>query len=292
MHRAISLSVRTSIIAVAIAVLGWLLGLVLPPAQVAEGATGVVGRLGLPLVSALCLAAPLAFPIGRSRRRGAALFGSVFLAVFGLTTVLTQVEAAVFLDMTASELAVETLKLTVTAAALSWLAVALYPRLPTAPAGIARGPNPPTPASWVRRWIAVAFAYVGLYITAGLLILPIIKPWYEAQGTLDPNPALLFPLQIARGALFVAFVIPLLRSMTATRWQASVAMAVMIPLMHGVAALIQPNPFMPDYVRHAHLVEIGWSNAVLGLLIGFLFWKPAPPVSAADTEPGARPGGT
>jgi hypothetical protein len=31
---------------------------------------------------------------------------------------------------------------------------------------------------------------------------------------------------------------------------------------------------MPDHVRYAHMVEIGWSNFVFGLVIGFLFWKP------------------
>ena len=137
-----------------------------------------------------------------------------------------------------------------------------------------RGPNPPSTASWVRRWIGVSLLYVVLYITAGLLILPLIKTWYEAQGTLEPDPAFFFPFQIARGALFVACVLPLLRSMSVTRRQASLAMAVMIPLVHGVAGLIPPNPFMPDYVRHAHLLEIGWSNFVLGLLIGYLFWNP------------------
>ena len=54
----------------------------------------------------------------------------------------------------------------------------------------------------------------------------------------------------------------------------SLGLAVMIPLVHGVAGLIPPNSFMPDYVRHAHMLEIGWSNFALGLLIGFLFWNP------------------
>jgi hypothetical protein len=274
MKRAIPFVVRTSIAAVTLVLLGWLLGLVFPADQVTEEATGVVGRFVLPLLSAFLLAAPLAFPISRSRLSGRALLGVVFLAVFGLTTVLTQVEVALFLNMTPRELLIETLKLTVTSLALAWLAVALYPRPGTELTSVEHGPNPPTTASWARRWIGVSFAYVVLYVTAGLLILPIIRSWYEAQGTLEPNPALVFPLQIARGALFVAFVIPLLRSMSVTRRQAAVAMAVMIPLVHGVAALIPPNPFMPAYVRHAHMIEIGWSNFVLGLLIGFLFWNP------------------
>lgn len=285
MNRVFEFIVRTAIIAVALVFLGWLLGLVFPADLVTEGATGVVGRLGLPLLSALLLAAPLAFPISRSRLSGRALLGAVFLAVIGLMTVLTQVESALFLDLTPRELLIEVFKLTITSAALSWLAVALYPRQDTEPAGAERGPNPPSTASWVRRWIGVSFAYVVLYITAGLLILPIIETWYEAQGTLELNPALVLPLQIARGALFVAFVLPLLRSMSVTRRQASLAMAVMIPLVHGVAALIPPNPFMPDYVRHAHMIEIGWSNFVLGLLIGFLFWNPPPSAEESTQSP-------
>jgi hypothetical protein len=286
MNRVIQYLVRTSVIAVALVVLHWLFGLVLPPDRVMEEVTGVVGRLGLALLGAFVLAAPLSFPIARSRLSGRALFGVVFLAVFGLTTVLTEVESALFLDMTGRELLIGVLELTIASAVLSWLAVALYPRSGVDVAGRADGPNPPTTASWVRRWIGVACIYLVLYITAGLLILPTIRSWYEAQGTLQPNPAVVLPLQIVRGALFVAFVVPLLRSMRATRWQGSVAMAVMIPLVHGVSALIPPNPFMPDYVRHAHMIEIGWSNFVLGLLIGFLFWNPTRSGEVSTQSPG------
>ena len=274
MNRAGSLFVRAAMIAVALVILEWLLGLVLPTDRITAEAPGMVNRLALPLLSAFLLAAPLSFPIGRSRLSGRALLGTVFLAVFGLTTVLSQVETALFLDVTPSELLVGVLQLTIVSGVLSWLAVALYARPATEVAVGTHGPNPPTTASWVRRWIGVSFVYLVLYITAGLLILPTIESWYATQGTLQPNPVVVLPLQIARGALFVAFVVPLLRSMRVTRWQAAVAMAVMIPLVHGVAPLIPPNPFMPDYVRHAHMIEIGWSNFVLGLLIGYLFWNP------------------
>jgi hypothetical protein len=229
----------------ALVVLEWLLGFVLRADRVTSDAAGVVGRLAPQFLSAFLLAAPLSFPIGRSRLSGRALLGAVALAVFGLTTVLTQVEAALFLDMTRRELLIGTLRLTITSAALAWLAVVLFARPGTGHTGVEHDPNPPTTASWVRRWIGVSFAYVALYFTAGLLILPIIRSWYETQGTLDTNPALALPLQLARGALFVAFVLPLLRSMRVTRWQASVAMAVMIPLVHGVAALIRRTRSCP-----------------------------------------------
>jgi hypothetical protein len=275
MRQITSLIVRTTAIALALVLLGWLLGLLLPAEQITGESPGGVSGLLLPFTSAFLLAAALAYPISRSRLDGRALFGVVFLAVFGLMTVLTLVEAALFLNMTLGELLQEFFKTTLTSAVLAWLAVLLFPKSEGAVTRIARGPNPPTTASWVRRWIGVSLLYVVLYITAGLLILPLIRTWYEAQGTLEPNPAFFFPFQIARGAVFVACVLPLLRSMRAARWQASLAMAVMIPLVHGVAGLITPNPFMPDHVRYAHMLEIGWSNFVLGLLIGFLFWNPS-----------------
>jgi hypothetical protein len=230
------------------------------------------------------LAAPLYYPVSRSRLASRSLLGVVFLAIFGLSTVLTLVEAALFLQMTTTDLMIEFVRSTLLSAALAWLAVTLYPRAELEPAKPAPRDNPPSTASWVRRWTGVSLLYVALYITAGLLILPIIKTWYESQGTLEQNPALLLPLQIVRGALYVAFVMPLLRSMQAKRWQASLSMAVMIPLVHGVAGLIAPNPFMPDFVRHAHMVEIGWSNFVLGLVIGFLFWKPSSTVNGSSVS--------
>lgn|GEM_PF-1137122 len=273
MNRVLEFFVRTSLIALAIMALGWILGVVFPSRQLSEAA-GLVDRYLLPFLSAFLVAAPLAYPISRSRLSDRALFGVVFLAAFGLMTMLTQIESALFLNMTPSEWWIGTLKGTVSCAALSWLAVTLYPKLHKVTAAAESWRNPPSTASWVRRWIGVSFAYLALYFTAGIMILPLIRSWYEEQGTLDTNPAVVFPLQIVRGALFVAFVLPLLRSMTVTRCQASLAMAVMIPLVHGVAVLIPPSPFMPNFVRHAHMLEIGWSNFVLGLLIGFLFWNP------------------
>ena len=286
MNRVIPFLGRTLIIAIVLFILGWLLGLVFPAEKITDEATGIIGRFILPIVSNFVLAAALAYPISRSRLSDKPLLGVVFLAVFGLMTVLTLLEAALFLNMTTGELLIEFVKNTVIVAVLSSLTVTLYPKLGDNVPAVEHGPNPPTTASWVRRWIGVSLIYVVLYIAAGLLILPLIKTWYEAQGTLEPNPAFFFPFQIARGALFVACVLPLLRSMSVTRRQASLAMAVMIPLVHGVAGLIPPNPFMPDYVRHAHMLEIGWSNFVLGLLIGFLFWNPPSkrPISAAAEE--------
>jgi hypothetical protein len=294
MSRALPIILRTATIAIVLVLLGWLLGSLSPAPSSPDGSSTDDGSLRLSFLSAFVLTLALFYPIRHSRLRGRALFGAVFLAVFGLATVLTLVEAALFLTLTRAELLIEFLKSTINAAVLSALAVRLFAPADRQTATAARGPNPPTTGSWIRRWIGISFVYVLLYITAGLLILPLIRSWYEAQGTLEPDPAFFFPFQLARGALFVAFVLPLLRSLIVTRRQASLALAVMIPLVHGVASLIAPNPFMPDHVRYAHMLEIGWSNFVLGLLIGFLFWKPnstAEIPEAIEIETDRRPSG-
>jgi len=278
----IDIFIPAALIAAVLTVLGWILGVVLPTDETSAWAAGGLSGLMLSFVASFVLAAPLYFPVSRSRLTGRSLLGVVFLAVFGLTTVLTLVEAALFLQMTTRELMVELVRSTLVAAALAWLAVTLYQRAELESSEPSPRENPPSSASWVRRWVGVSLLYVVLYLTAGLLILPIIRTWYESQGMLDVNPAVLLPLQIARGALYVAFVVPLLRSMQVSRWQAGLSMAVMVPLVHGVAGLIAPNPYMPDHVRYAHMVEIGWSNFVLGLVIGFLFWKPCSSVEESS----------
>jgi hypothetical protein len=285
MKNLIDIVLRAALIAGALVVLGWIFGLVFPTDETGSGASPGLSGLMLSFLGSFVLAAPLYYPIRRSRLSGRSLLGVVFFAIFGLSTVLTLVEAALFLQMTTADLVTEFVRSTLTAAALAVLAVTLYPRAELKGAEPAPRDNPPSTASWVRRWTGVSLLYVVLYMTAGLLILPVIKTWYESQGTLDVNPAVLLPLQVVRGALYVAFVVPLLRSMQVSRWQASLSMAVLVPLVHGVAGLIAPNPFMPDFVRHAHMVEIGWSNFVLGLVIGFLFWNPrSTGEEAADSQ--------
>jgi hypothetical protein len=78
MNRVIRSIVRVSIVAVALMVLEWLLGFVVRADRPAAAAGGVVAGLGLQLLRALVLAAPLAFPIGRSRLGGRTLLGAVF----------------------------------------------------------------------------------------------------------------------------------------------------------------------------------------------------------------------
>lgn len=56
----------------------------------------------------------------------------------------------------------------------------------------------------------------------------------------------------------------------------------------GGGGLIVPNPYLPDAVRWAHLVEVGVSNFVYGAFIGWLLTSPR--ATAAVAQPQAAAG--
>ena len=66
MSRTMQYLVRTSIIAIAMVFMGWVLGILFPAEQVAGEPTGLLATLILPWVSSFILAAALAYPISRS----------------------------------------------------------------------------------------------------------------------------------------------------------------------------------------------------------------------------------
>lgn len=233
------------------------------------------------LGSGLLLAAALAWPVLRSAHRGRRLALDLFVAVLGVHVVLVVVEAILFLDfIPASDVALGTVQDVLVAVVLTAVLTATLGR-PPRPSRDAPAPGPSFGAwGWVWRLAVCALAYLVLYFTAGALIWEQVRPYYEGIG-LEPG-LIIFPTQIVRGTLYVLFTLPLLRALVLRRWQASLAVAVMYPLLAGVSVLIVPNPVMPGWVRGWHLMEIGWSNFVFGALVGFLFWNPRAGVRRAS----------
>ena len=213
-------------------------------------------------------AAVLYFPIRNSLLSGKALFAAAFLACFGLSVFLTQVEALVFLDMESSQLLFASIHGTLAALIFAGLAVRVYAR--RSASAMERGSRLSS-GQWVWRIAVADVSYVVLYFAAGLMIIGFVKEFYDTQN-LQVGPWIL-PLQIVRGLAYVAFTIWLVRSLHGPRWQVALSMALLFPVYAGVAALLTPNGIMPDHVRYWHMLEIGWSNFVFGGIIGFLFWQ-------------------
>lgn len=231
----------------------------------------------------LLIVLALVLPVKLSRFRGFRLFVALFAAIVGLNVLLTNIEAAVFLIMGPNQLFAAALDGALRAALLAALMVAAF-------GSRDREEHDPVPAveglstfRWTRRVLSTSVIYVVLYFVAGILILPFVEDFYATQN-LEVGPWFL-PLQVLRGALYIASVVYLLRSLEASRLQVALAMAFMFPMLAGVPDLLGPNPVMPTAVRYWHLLEIGWSNAVFGLIVGYRFWRPLR--ATLSTEAGA-----
>jgi hypothetical protein len=92
----------------------------------------------------------------------------------------------------------------------------------------------------------------------------------------------LAPLQLARGLLWAAIAVPVIRMMRGRWWEAGLAVALSFAVLTS-AQLLLPNPFMPRAVRMAHLVETSTSNFLFGWLTVAILCRPVPASRSAAT---------
>lgn len=198
--------------------------------------------------------------------RGARLGLAIFTLAFGVGTLGTLIEAVffrLFPTATALHLAVNAaLVAAVAALGVTWLAgSATVTALPASPVGTGRQ---------ILRFTGSSLIYTICYLGAGIAVLPFVRQFY-ATGGLPSGGATLGMQLFIRGPLLVLLGILVVRMTSMTRaGQATLVAAVMVGL-GGLAPLLVPNPFMPDAVRWAHLVEITVSNAVFGSLVGWIY---------------------
>jgi hypothetical protein len=228
---------------------------------------------GISWVATLLVVGALTVSIRRSDLHGRPLIIALASAVVGLNVVLTQVEAAVFLEISSGELTARGLagmvRALVIVGVLTW---AWWPKLMPSRSDTTNAPRF-SATGWVGRVLGASIIYLFLYIAAGLSIYPFVRSFYETQN-LNVGWSI-FPLQIARGALYVAFALPLVRSLVGTRREVAIAVALLFPALAGVPDLLFPNVYMPDWVRPFHILEIGISNFLFGWLVAWIFWNPA-----------------
>jgi hypothetical protein len=129
------------------------------------------------------------------------------------------------------------------------------------------GASPPLPALPLRPGglAASAAVYVACYFAAGLLAWPFLRPYYEGRAM--PPVSGILVLQVVRGLALSLIVWWLARHEPGGRRPAMLTAGLAMSIVGGIAPLIIPgNPYLPDAARHAHLVEVGISNFVFGVL--------------------------
>ena len=134
----------------------------------------------------------------------------------------------------------------------------------------AAGTSPPwSVVRVILTFVLLGFLYAVVYFAAGATIYPFVQDFY-ANKALPPG-GVIFALQaFARGPLFVAIGVFVVRLAGPNRSTAALATACTLSGLGGLTALLVPNPLFPDSVRLVHLAEVGISNFVYGAIVGWV----------------------
>ena len=248
--------------------------------------------LSLLLLCSFSVGAVLAYLILRSSWHGWPLTGAIFVGMYGISTVASQVETLFFLSNKLPRGIIRAIFVqgAITAALFSPLAVFLLGKWHT-----------PTPtrtigsldrvhiASVARRLAVIVVAFVFLYMFFGYYVAwqdPAVRQYYggpeqpsffaalKANWIDDPW---IYLLQIFRALLYAACMYPLIRMIRVARWERALAMVLFLSVWTTI--LLLPNPLIPPEVAYAHFRETLGFSIVFGGIAGWLLSTAPNPVA-------------
>lgn len=246
------------------------------------------GRLAMILVGVCFLqTVGLSVAILRSRWSGWKLVLAMFIVMAGGTAVLSHIDSLFFLrNLSRIEIGKMALASTLIAAAFSAIAVWVLGRA-------RQGATEPSPTQlehhskgqWALILLGLAALHVVLYFLFGYYVAwqsPELRAFYGGEdpgsfwlqmASVATGSPWLIPVQILRGVLWGLLAVILARSLTGSAWSAGLITAALFVVLFCLP-LVFPNPFMPDAVRQAHLIETIFSRSLYGFLAVWLLRTP------------------
>jgi hypothetical protein len=237
------------------------------------------------LLFAVCLLQVMVMThlILRSRWTGWRLAVAVFFVFYGVTTFMPQIESAVFLTrLPAGTLPRLFLMGVLIAVPFSGLAVLILGKRKAGVVDTQPNSRLVMPASeWAWKLAVIAVVYVILYFTFGYFVAWRHPGVAEYYGGVDPgsflaqmrivlrNTPWLVPFQILRALCWVALALPVIRMLKGKWPETALSLGLLFAVVMN-APLLLPNPYMPEPVRMAHLVETASSNFIFGVFVGWL----------------------
>lgn len=257
----------------------------------AEAATALAALLAVSVINA----AVWTWVVIRSRWSGWKLILTIFLVFYGVGTFMPQIETAYFVTNLPPGMVTRLfIAGLIIAAVFSPLAVLILgkARGGTKRAGAGTSALTMPVSAWAIKLSLIAIVYVVIYFTFGYFIAwksPAVRAYYggtdpgnfigQMRNVLRTDPLLLL-LQFARGLLWAAIAVPVIRMMKGEWWETGLAVAVLFAMTSSL--LLLPNPLMPSEVRMAHLLETSTSNFLFGWLVVLIlrYWTfPRPATS-------------
>lgn len=125
--------------------------------------------------------------------------------------------------------------------------------------------------SWVWRVFLGTFLYLIFYFTAGLILQAVYPALMDFYIDKIPPFDLMIFTQFPRGFLFVMIAIFIMRTTNLPLIKKALLVGLVFSILGAIAPLIPPNEFMPGNIRFVHGFEVGISNFLYGLFLGYLF---------------------
>ncbi len=123
---------------------------------------------------------------------------------------------------------------------------------------------------WTWRVILSDFIYFLLYAMAGFILQTIYPEFIEFYKDKIPSFNLIIGTQFIRGFIFICIAVLILRTLDLSLSKKAVLVGLVFSIFGGIAPLLPPNALMPEYVRLGHGFEVGISNFLYGLILGYL----------------------
>ncbi|MBX2822989.1 MAG: hypothetical protein KTR29_25035 [Rhodothermaceae bacterium] len=131
--------------------------------------------------------------------------------------------------------------------------------------------TPRSSTSWIWRIAVADILYFVLYGLAGFILVTVYPKLLDFYADKIPPMELIIKTQLfLRGFLFIAVAVAILKFIDLSRFNRACLVGLTFAIFGGVAPLIPPNELMPGFVRFGHLFEVGVSNFVFGVLLGYL----------------------
>jgi hypothetical protein len=236
------------------------------------------GALALLIVSFLNTVV-LTYLIRRSRTSGLKLIASVFVVMFGVVTVMPQIETAFFVTRLPPGILPRIfLSGAIVAAAFSVLAVLILKRRKDSATEFDKSIEAAPIVGWAWKASLIIAIYLILYFSFGYFIAwqnAAVRAYYggtdphgffvQMMSTVRDTPSLL-ALQVARAGLWTILGIVVIRTLKRSWWEAGLMVALLFSVVMNSQLLI-PNPYMPEEVRMVHLLETATSNFLFGCLL-------------------------
>jgi hypothetical protein len=240
------------------------------------------------LLLAVCLLQVIVMTplILRSRWAGSLLVAAVFFIFYGVTTFMPQIESAVFLTRLPSGTLPRLFLMGVLISVpFSVLGVLILGKRKAEAVDTEPNTRLMMPASeWGWKLGVIAVVYVILYFTFGYFVAWRHPGVAEYYGGVDPgsfvaqmrivlrNTPWLVPFQILRALCWVALALPVVRMLKGKWPETALSLGLLFAVVMN-APLLLPNPYMPEPVRMAHLVETASSNFIFGVFVGWLLTR-------------------